>query len=300
MSGENRLEEAKKKYFMTEEEIDNMYQQTRNLIFGNCLPQKGKPVAIITGGQPGSGKSGIVVQSRLDLANDNREHIILDVDTYRGLFKNATELAKEYPEYYSEITDPVVGQIMNKLLAETINGGYNFIFEGTLGSPAIIKTIKSSPIEYDINARLIAVSRFESLLSIFERYLEMNKLMGMGRLTTIDAHDTRYNNFTNIAPNLENEGIEVEVYKRSTNKKVPKQVYKTSEGQRRYCSVLEALLTERMKSYELCMGNAEERLQSIKQEIQNIPYGSIMPEFEKLENILLEELEKRKREEKCL
>ena len=76
MSEETRLEKAKKKYFMTEEEIENMYQQTRILIFGNCLPQNGKPIAIITGGQPGSGKSGIVVQSRLDLANDNKEHVI--------------------------------------------------------------------------------------------------------------------------------------------------------------------------------------------------------------------------------
>lgn len=46
------FEYAKEKYKMTEEEFENMYEQTRNLIFGNCLPAKNQPIAIITGGQP--------------------------------------------------------------------------------------------------------------------------------------------------------------------------------------------------------------------------------------------------------
>ena len=86
------LEYAKEKYNMTEKETENMYEQVRRLIFGNTLPEKAdQPLAIITGGQPGSGKSGIVVKSRLDFAETGREAVILDVDTYRGLYKKSAE-----------------------------------------------------------------------------------------------------------------------------------------------------------------------------------------------------------------
>ena len=288
------LEYAKEKYNMTEEEIENMYEQVRRLIFGNTLPEKAaQPLAIITGGQPGSGKSGIVVKSRLDFAETGREAVILDVDTYRGLYKKSAELAREFPQFYSEITDPTVGKIMAKLADETVFKGYNFIFEGTLGNTAIIKTIRSSNINYRIIAKIIGVSRFESLLSIFERYIEMNKSMGFGRLTTIEAHDVRYNNFTKIASTLEGENIEVEVYKRALDRKVPIRVYKTGDNSPMYPSVIEALIDSRQESYRLCMKDAKQRLELINKEIKyNTVDGKILGELEKLNNIFTKEFAK--------
>lgn len=287
------FEYAKEKYKMTEEEFENMYQQTRSLIFGNCLPEKNKPIAIITGGQSGSGKSGIVVKSRLDFANDDKEAIILDVDTYRGLYKNAALLAKKFPQFYSEITDPTVGRIMGRIVDETIFKGYNFIFEGTMGNTKIIETIEALNRKYKILARIIGVSRFESLLSIFERYIEMNKSMGFGRLTTIDAHDVRYNNFTKIASTLEGRNIEVEVYKRAIGKKVPTMTYKTSDDTCEYKSVMEALMGAREESYKLCMESANERLDLINKEIKYYTVdGNILGELEKLNNIFNKEFAK--------
>lgn len=297
MSNVKDIEYAKEKYKITQGEFEDMYQQTRNLIFGNCLPAENQPIAIITGGQPGSGKSGIVVKSRLDFANDNKEAIILDVDTYRGLYKDSALLAREFPQFYSEITDPIVGKIMGKLADETMFKGYNFIFEGTMGNTKMIDTIESSNKNYKIIARIIGVSRFESLLSIFERYIEMNKSMGFGRLTTIDAHDIRYNNFTQIASTLETRNIEVEVYKRSTDKKIPTMVYKTSDDLCEYQSVMEALLGTREESYKACMENAMERLKLINQEIKyNAVDNQILGELEKLNNIFNREFSKKDRE----
>ena len=297
MDNVNNFEFAKEKYKISEEDLENMYQQTRSLMFGNCLPEKETPTAIITGGQPGSGKSGLVVSSRLDFANNNKEAIILDVDSYRGLYKNSALLAREFPQFYSEITDPTVGKIMQRLVDETIFKGYNFIFEGTLGNTAIIESIKSSNVNYNIVARLIGVSRFESLLSIFERYIEMNKTMGFGRLTTIDAHDIRYNKFTQIASTLESNNIEVEVFKRSADKKVPTMVYKTSHDDCQYKSVMEALIRTREESYKLCMENAKERLDLINKEIKYYAADdNILGELEKLNNIFAKEFSKNDRD----
>lgn len=297
MSKERDFEYAKEKYKMTEEEFEEMYHQVRSLIFENSLPEKNQPMAIITGGQPGSGKSGMVVKSNLDFANNDKEAIILDVDTYRGLYKNSALLAREFPQFYSEITDPAVGEIMRRLLDETIFKGYNFIFEGTMGNTQIIDTIRSSNVNYKILARIIGVSRLESLLSIFERYIEMNKTMGFGRLTTISAHDKRYNGFTNVASTLESNDIEVEVYKRATDKKIPIMVYKTSDNQGPYKSVMEALIATREESYKLCMEKAKERLDLINKEIRYRAIDNeVLGELEKLNNIFHKEFEKNNRE----
>ena len=291
------FEYAKEKYNLTKDEFENMYNETRRLIFSNCLPEKGKPTAIITGGQPGSGKSGIVVKSRLDFANNNKEVIVLDVDTYRGLYKNADLLAKEFPQYYSEITDPIVGKIMSRLADETLYKGYNFIFEGTMGNTKMIDSVKNSNTDYNIIARILGVSRFESLLSIFERYIEMNKTMGFGRLTTIDAHDIRYENYTNIANTLEEQEIEVEVYKRTVDKKIPIQIYKTSDNNKKYKSVKDALNDARAESYRLCMQNAKQRLDLINKEFKYYCLAdNVISELEKLNFIFNREFDRNSEE----
>lgn len=245
----------------------------------------------------GSGKSGVVVKSMQDFANKDKEAIVLDVDTYRGLYKNSALLAREFPQYYSELTDPAVGKIMEKLATETIFNGYNFIFEGTMGNTKIIENIEKLNPNYKIVARIIGVSRFESLLSIFERYIEMNKALGFGRLTTIEAHDVRYNNFTKIAPTLEARNIEVEVYKRSLDKDVPTNIYNTHDDMCKYQSVSEALIVAREESYKLCMKNARKRLNSINKEIKEYASdGNVLDELEKLNNIFNRELSKSDRD----
>lgn len=293
MGNSNDFNYAKEKYKMTEEECNEMYQETRNLIFNNCIPEQDIPTAIVTGGQPGSGKSGIVIKSKLDFANTGKESVVLDVDTYRGLYKNASSLAKEFPQFYSELTDPVVGQIMSKLLDEAISNKYNFIFEGTLGNTQIFNTIGNSGVKYKTIARIMAVSRYESLLSIFERYIEMNKYMTIGRLTSIEAHDVRYNNFTKILPTLEKNNIEVEVFKRSKDKKVPTMIYKTSSNKNLYRSVMEAVNAGREESYMHCMNNAKERIELINSDMKNCNVDKkIKNELDKLNEIFKKELNK--------
>ena len=115
MENLTEFEYAKEKYKMTEQECEQMYKEISKFIFENCVPNPKNPIAVITGGQPGSGKSSVVIKSKRDFAQTNENAAVLDVDTYRGLFKNSALLAKEFPQYYSEITDPIVGKVMDKL-----------------------------------------------------------------------------------------------------------------------------------------------------------------------------------------
>ena len=162
---------------------------------------------------------------------------------------------------------------MKRLIEDAISNGYNFIFEGTMGKSAgIIDQLVNSTIKYNVIARLMAVSREESLLSIFERFLEMKKSMGIGRLTSIKAHDVRYEGFQSIANTLEGKGIEVEVYERGVTAFEPRMIYKTSLSNNKYNSVNDAILYGREKSRKICMRNAQERLETINKEIYSF-YG---------------------------
>ena len=279
------LEEVRKEYEMTEEEINDMYERVARSMFENIAPNaNGIPECVITGGQPGSGKSGLVSTAATEFRDEGKQCIVLDVDLFRGFYKNAGELATRYPEYYSEITDKPLGVIMRRLLEETITKGYNFIFEGTLANTQIVETIRKYNNNYRIKAKLMATSKYESLLSLFERYLEMKQYIGMGRLTSIDAHNVRYDSFTALIPTLEGKGIEVDVYERGATQSTPI-LLRADKDNSRFPTVQNAVEFGRSESQRACMKNAERRLTLIEQEIIQLNDRSVMDEFQKLQAI---------------
>ena len=298
---DKEIEEVKTKYQLSEEEFEEMYEEAKRLIIGNRQPSKGKPTAIVTGGQPGAGKIGLVLKSKRDFKAKSEEVVVLDSDIYRGLYKKSMEIAEKYPELYSEITDKATGKITNRLLNELIQNGYDFIFEGTMAKINIIDSLKASPIEYNIIARLIATSREESLLSVFERYALMIENMGIGRLATIEAHDRRYESFTEVAKELERRDIEVEVYERSESLETiayPILLYKTSSSQNIYHSVQEALAEGRKKSYKKCKANILERLQELNKKLKGLAERNLefKTELDKLNEILTRGIEENNEE----
>ena len=230
----------------------------------------------------------------------NKDLIVFDLDMYRGLYKKSFEIARRYPDLYSEITGKSAGKIMERLSAEAIENGYNFILEGTMGkSVYTLDLLQKYKVDYDIVARLLAVSREESLLSIFERYIEMKKAMGIGRMTTIESHNKKYNNFLNIAGTLERRGVEVEVFERSEDIVNPNMTYKTSGKNSRYNSVVEALIRGRNNSSKICMNNAIQRLESIKSDLQEFgEEDKYMGQIEILTKIIEQEMEEKKEAER--
>ena len=297
------VEEIKKQYELSEEEFQEMYKQAKELIIGNCKPSKTIPTAIVTGGQPGAGKIGLVLKSKRDLSNIGEDVVVIDSDIYRGLYKNSMEIAEKHPELYSEITDKATGGITKMLLAEMMEKGYNFIFEGTMGKINIIESLKEAPVKFNVIARLIATSREESLLSVFERYILMIQNMGIGRFATIKAHDSRYESFTEIAQLLEGKDVEVEVYRRSESYETigdPILLYKTSSKENKYQSVQEALIEGRKISFERCKDKISGRLKAINEDLETLNENN--PEFkqevEKLNEILLKSINERRNEER--
>ena len=116
----------------------------------------------------------------------------------------------------------------------------------------------------------MAVCREESLLCVFERYIAMQKLMGMGRFTTIKAHDKRYEQFPKTAREQMNKGVETEVYERTDDRKCPKIIYKSSSTTNEYASMEEAMSAGRKRSFVKCMQTAKERLIKINADMKEL------------------------------
>lgn len=257
----------KMKYELTKEQLEDMYKKAQKQIFYQKQIQTSKPIAILTGGQPGAGKTSLVIRAKKQFNNIGINPVILDGDTYRGLYPKAAQIARQYPKLYSEITDKAVGKIMGRLIEDTIYNGYNFIREGTLNSAEIVDQLLNSDKNYKIIIRLLAVSKEESLLSIFERYIAMRQAMGVGRLTTIKAHNKRYEQFPKTARVQANKGVEIEVYERTKNVSNPKMIYKTSSNENKYSCFEEALEQGRKRSFLEYRINAKERLENINRKL---------------------------------
>lgn len=285
------IEQIKQYYSVTSQDLEEMYLQAQKVTFANYISPDDNPIAIFTGGQPGAGKSSIVLKTKREFLAMKKDLIVLDLDLYRGLHKKSFEIAKKYPDLYSEITGKSAGIIMERLSKDAIEGGYNFVLEGTMEkSVYTLDLLQGYKTDYEIIAKLLAVSREESLLSIFERYIEMKKSTGIGRMTTMESHDKKYNNFPSIAKTLEARGIEVEVFERSEDIMKPQITYKTSGQRNIYSSVNEALIMGRNNSNKKCIESAIQRLELIRNDLQELgEYEKYRQQLETLIKIIEKE-----------
>ena len=245
-----------------------IYGLTIKMIDDVCNSDNDIPTAVFVGGQPGSGKSEIVNKTIKEFYEQDKKIVLLDLDIYRALYKNYFSLLVNSSNLYSNITNNAIGKLAEKLSEYVILKKYNFIFEGTMGKyPYTLELLKKSSEKYNVVVKIMAVCREESILSIFERYIESKKIINVGRLTTIDDHDVRYFNLLEVASIIENEGIEVEVYQR-INSSID-MIYKSS-NKNKYKSVEHAIILARENSYNDCIVSFNNRIDNIFKEFKEL------------------------------
>ena len=274
---------------LTKCEFYEFYKDAKNLVLDNHTPADNRtPIALLTGGQPGAGKSGIVIKSRLDFQKIGVNPVILDGDTYRGLYPNAKQIANEQPDKYADITDKATGKVMGLLIEDSILGGYDFIREGTLNSAEIVDQLIASPKCYKIIIRLLATCREESILSCFERYILMKEATGIGRFITLQSHDKRYIQFPKTAKEQEKKGVQIEVYERGNIINNPILLYDNKHFNSNFNSFEEALKFGRKHSFEQCKNNIANRIAEIERRLNkmNTNESSILRQLEQFKTEL--------------
>lgn len=258
------IEKIKKEYKLDEKQYEEMYQNARKIVFQNAKTYK-NPTAIIVGGQTGAGKGGIDVYSKKEFREQNVDSIVIDVDSYRMLHPKGDEIVKKYPTLYNDITAQETSPIAKALLEETIEKGYNFIFEGTMKNTEILETMKKMPKSYKKIVRVIATSPKESLLTAFERNEAQINTIGYGRFTKVDVHDFSYEGVAKTLKIIEESKVpdRIQIFTRGKDIVSPELVYDSYNGKNEYNSAYETLLKYRKIDEEKMKDTIEDRLKKI-------------------------------------
>lgn len=219
-------EEILKKYKLTDKEHEQYYQTIKRIYTGGKIPVD-NPIAVIIGGQTGAGKSGIIGYSTKMFMDDNV--IIINSDEIKPFHPQSEEIAKLYPQMYTEITDQESNTWTSQLFEELRREKYNIIFEGTMKNNRIAdeSITELQNLGYTVVVRGIATCDLESRMSILERYEGQVRTKGWGRLVTTNHHNQTYVGMPNTIDYIENTGKYdvLEIFTRGESPDQPINVY---------------------------------------------------------------------------
>jgi len=157
-----------------------------------------KPVAIIVGAQPGSGKSFLEVIAQQDLGYNA---VVCNLDRLRDFHPSADKIKSNHEAYYPELTGDYAWKWREGLMAYCVENRLNFIMEVTFANGAdinsMIKGLREK--DYRVELKLLAVHPRLSLLGTQVRYEQQKLEEASGRIINKEAHDERY---SKLVPSL--------------------------------------------------------------------------------------------------
>jgi len=151
-----------------------------------------QPGVIITGGQPGSGKSRLLEASKKDFPDGNV--VVINGDELREYHPRAAEIFELDDKRFAERTDPDSRLWTKRLFDEAIESKRNIIFESTLREVGpISETMRRLRDKgYRLTAKVVATHERLSMTGIFLRYEEQKAKKGYGRWSEVSSHDAGY------------------------------------------------------------------------------------------------------------
>lgn len=149
------------------------------------------PLAIILGGQPGSGKSELITQAQ---ALTGKNAVICNADDYRDYHPMSDEIKAKHEEFYPGLTVKYSQPWNNLLTGYCEENRLNFILETTFSSGQnmnqTISELKAKG--YSVYLMVLSVNKRLSFLGTRLRFEGMKAQYGYGRLVDKDVHDSKY------------------------------------------------------------------------------------------------------------
>jgi len=216
------------KYRLTIKQHENIFRDNIIPDLTSGLKAVEKPKVIMLGGQPGAGKSALQNMAELELANEGGVLAIIgdDLRDYHPLYRDLLKQDDKTAAFY---TDRDSGQWVSKLIEYAFDKHYNLIIEGTMRRFEVVRDTIAMlrKAAYYIDARVIAVSKFISLLGIYKRYEQMVEDNGYGRFTLLRAHDAGYDGMPKTIEQLEQLKLvdRVAVYTRGSNTPIYENIF---------------------------------------------------------------------------
>lgn len=177
---------------LTPEAHEKVYAEIRDHYLPRSEPQR-QPIAIVTGGQPGSGKSGLASAAGTELAARGG-FVVVDADKLRPFHPDFQKLLKEDDRTAANLTHPDSGTWAGRLMRDAVAGRRNLIIDQTTRDPEALEKISRDlrGAGYRIELRMMAVNEAVSEQRIYTRYEEQKAQSGMGRFSTKDKHDEAF------------------------------------------------------------------------------------------------------------
>ena len=214
------------------------------------------------GGQSGAGKTTI---HRIKQKEFQGNIVIIDGDSFRSQHPHYLELQQEYGKDSVEYTKDFAGKMVESLVTELSNLGYNLLISGTLRTINVPKKtaqlLKNKG--YKVQLALIATKPKLSYLSTLIRYEELYAINpNQARATPKEHHDLIVNNLVENAHQLEQLGIfeQIQIYQRDRSC-----VYDSETDEGSAAAVLqECLFGKWSKVEEEMMKMGREQLRALK------------------------------------
>jgi hypothetical protein len=201
---------------LSQEEHERIYKQIETDLFRRTEPSL-HPRVVITGGQPGSGKSKLIEQSKKDFPD--RNVVVINGDDLREYHPQTEEIFKQDDKRFAECTDPDSRDWTKRLFEKAIETKRNIIFESTMREAGpISKTMQRLRDEgYHVTAKVVATHERMSTTGIFRRYEEQKHEKGYGRWSQLSSHDAGYDGMPKTVEHIESKKLvdRLDVYARS-------------------------------------------------------------------------------------
>jgi len=170
---------------LPESEVLSIYLRRKSQLLSVGQVQD-KPTAIILGGQPACGKSGIT-----KIENKTSSFLVINGDDYRQFHPDFTYLICNHPVEFPTITQNFSNIFTENLIKDGITLRYNLIIEGTMRNPDV--PTKTAALlhgqGYRVGAAVIAAHPKITELGTYRRYVEQIEVCGYGRLADISSHN---------------------------------------------------------------------------------------------------------------
>ncbi len=203
---------------LSEEDLEDNIQKIIKIVKMGKEPSE-RPIAVIVGGQPGAGKSGVIGNTITKLQSNC---VVVDNDDYRLHHPNVNEINSVHPEIFTECTDQLSFATTPRVIASMIDERYNLVIHQTLKNEMIIKCAIADLLKagYTVVVRALAVSELKSNLSMVGRCQDQLDYDKTCRWVPQENHDRAYKGLPDTVGKIEEQGAYhlLEVLTREENK----------------------------------------------------------------------------------
>ncbi len=158
--------------------------------FAGAVPAT-TPTVVLMGGQPGSGKSGLLDAAERELSTPEAPSVQVVGDDLRDYHPAYQELLRVDDLSAAAQTDADAGRWVQLCLEHARRVGCSVVVEGTMRRPEVpLATARAfRDAGYQVEAWVMAVDPLSSRLGILARYHAQREAFGVGRFTVDAAHD---------------------------------------------------------------------------------------------------------------